>query len=772
MKKLMSLFLVPVFLVVGCDGGDPADRRGAAPNVSGFFEHLARDDHRFLDTLRVTSELLGEIAAQERSLPYALGRALEARGRWAGAEAAYEFVVDAGLSPWDGFAAARRARRAVAMGDLVAAHAWATRGLEAQPDNRDLEFYRNEALYRLGEYGQLIDLLEDLPPLAGMETGEEITASRLDAERGLWNAVARFETDPNATDEFLDAFVKVPAGEIHPRLYLYLFYRDDGLSRFAPEERLLLEGVYRTAQREYSEAARLLTMIEPEAFRRYLSNADGGELQALPGVFATIDQLAGTRYEGVSIWLERVTTDAIPFLEQRVALLRARRIISGGDSGGSGPGDALPILYDLAADDASGEVGSVMRAAARDLYLATRINRGDPLFDVVRALSELGASPEEFELAVDRLLPARVRDRDWDGVAASLGALPATADGAAEHLAYVLALAGVESDSEAQRAALGAVRSRSVPDFFGLAARSAVGEVGEFVDRGTALETGWYRRAPSPAVASPAAPAIEPIVVDRIDRDDWRQLQLLHADALITAGRPDAALPLAMRAALGAGTETNSGRAVARRARDVARRFSAFGHYSAGLDVARRAYIRGELELEPSDVQLLYPPAFESEIAAAAGIYDISTAILNGLVREESHFRPTAESHVGARGLAQLMPATADDILRRLGDETVDLDDPSENLRLGAFYLDYLNEQLPGSAVIQIAAYNAGLGRGRRWIAEFGDLTPLLQIEALPFVETRWYLRRVTVSAAIYQWLRDGSSLEDAFRSIIEGGGE
>ena len=248
-------------------------------------------------------------------------------------------------------------------------------------------------------------------------------------------------------------------------------------------------------------------------------------------------------------------------------------------------------------------------------------------------------------------------------------------------------------------------------------------------------------------------------------------MQLLHADALITAGQPAAALPLAMRAARGAGPETNGGQAVARRALDVARRFAVFGHYSAGLDLARRAYIRGELPLEPSDVQLLYPPAFETEIATAAGLYGIPGAILNGLVREESHFRPAAESHVGARGLAQLMPATADDILRRLGGDAVDLDDPSENLRLGAFYLNYLNEQLPESAVIQIAAYNAGLGRGRRWIAEFGDLPPLLQIEALPFIETRWYVRRVTVSAAIYQWLRDGLSPEDAFRAIIEGGG-
>ena len=258
------------------------------PYTADFAGRLARYDHRFLDTLRVTPELLGEIASHERSVPYALGRALEARGRWAGAETAYEFVVDAGLSPWDGFAAARRARRSVAEGDLVAAHAWATRGLEVQPDNRDLEYYRNEALYRLGEYRQLVDLLEGRAPITAMETGEEITASRLYAERALWNAVARFETDPSDTAGFVNAFVNVPAGEIHTRLYLYLFYRNDGLSRFAPEERLLLEAVYRAAEREYSEAGRLLTMIEPAPFRRYLSSVDDSDPQALPGSSAPL----------------------------------------------------------------------------------------------------------------------------------------------------------------------------------------------------------------------------------------------------------------------------------------------------------------------------------------------------------------------------------------------------------------------------------------------------------------------------------------------------
>ena len=155
------------------------------------------------------------------------------------------------------------------------------------------------------------------------------------------------------------------------------------------------------------------------------------------------------------------------------------------------------MLYDLAADDVTGDVATAVQRAARERYLATRIDRGDLLVEVVRSLSELDAPAADFELAVDRLLPARVRARDWEGIAASRDAVPARAGEAAEHLAYVLSLAGVESDGDSQDTILSAVRSRSVPDFFGLAARSAAGEVGEFVDRSAALETGWYWSAPA-----------------------------------------------------------------------------------------------------------------------------------------------------------------------------------------------------------------------------------------------------------------------------------
>ncbi len=200
----------------------------------------------------------------------------------------------------------------------------------------------------------------------------------------------------------------------------------------------------------------------------------------------------------------------------------------------------------------------------------------------------------------------------------------------------------------------------------------------------------------------------------------------------------------------------------------MARRLARLGHHSAALDLARRSVARGEgLSLTADDLTVLYPPAFRQEIAAAAQRYDVPAALLTALVREESHFRRDARSHVGAYGLAQLMPATADDVIRRLDIAPLDLSNPDDNLRLGAYYLDYLEEHL-SVPVIQLAAYNAGLGRGRRWIDEFGDLPPILQIESLPFIETRWYVRRIAVSAAMYQWIADGTPPERTFHQLFD----
>jgi soluble lytic murein transglycosylase-like protein len=98
------------------------------------------------------------------------------------------------------------------------------------------------------------------------------------------------------------------------------------------------------------------------------------------------------------------------------------------------------------------------------------------------------------------------------------------------------------------------------------------------------------------------------------------------------------------------------------------------------------------------------PAAYAAKVAELAARFDLSPALIEAVVWQESRWRADALSPVGARGLAQLMPGTA----RDLG---VDADDPLANLEGGARYLRAQLDRFDGDLEKALAAYNAGPGR-------------------------------------------------------------
>jgi soluble lytic murein transglycosylase len=143
------------------------------------------------------------------------------------------------------------------------------------------------------------------------------------------------------------------------------------------------------------------------------------------------------------------------------------------------------------------------------------------------------------------------------------------------------------------------------------------------------------------------------------------------------------------------------------------------------------------------------------------GKLPLDTALLHALVRQESAFDPGAHSRAGARGLMQLMPATAKKVARQLDlpeHSTSRLtDDPLHNLTLGSAYLDTILSRYNGSMVLALAAYNAGPQRVDRWLEEYGDPRGSLDnaidwIESIPFSETRNYVQRILETLPIYRW--------------------
>jgi peptidoglycan lytic transglycosylase len=134
-------------------------------------------------------------------------------------------------------------------------------------------------------------------------------------------------------------------------------------------------------------------------------------------------------------------------------------------------------------------------------------------------------------------------------------------------------------------------------------------------------------------------------------------------------------------------------------------------------------------------------------------------SLLFAIVRQESGFATEAMSRVGARGLMQLMPATAAGLAGKL-QLPFSLDrltsDGVYNLTLGRSYIESMIDEFGGSYPMAIAAYNAGPGRVRQWLREFGDprgrdISMVDWIEMIPFNETRLYVQRVLENLQIYR---------------------
>jgi len=138
---------------------------------------------------------------------------------------------------------------------------------------------------------------------------------------------------------------------------------------------------------------------------------------------------------------------------------------------------------------------------------------------------------------------------------------------------------------------------------------------------------------------------------------------------------------------------------------------------------------------------------------------EVEPAMVYAIARQESAFNPKAVSSAGARGLMQLMPATAKRTAQRFG-VGFDLDrlveDPSYNAKLGAAHLGELLEDWKGSHILAFASYNAGGGNVMKWIKAYGDprkpgVDVVDWIERIPFYETRNYVQRVMENLLVYR---------------------
>ena len=154
----------------------------------------------------------------------------------------------------------------------------------------------------------------------------------------------------------------------------------------------------------------------------------------------------------------------------------------------------------------------------------------------------------------------------------------------------------------------------------------------------------------------------------------------------------------------------------------------------------------------------------------------LDRAWVYGLIRQESRFIIDARSGVGASGLMQVMPSTAQYVAKKIGltdfVHTM-LNDLRTNIVLGANYMSMVLDSADGSQLLASAAYNAGPGRARNWRATLtGPMEGAIFAESIPYAETRTYVKNVLANATNYAALFDNKpqSLKARLGVVRPGG--
>ena len=156
-----------------------------------------------------------------------------------------------------------------------------------------------------------------------------------------------------------------------------------------------------------------------------------------------------------------------------------------------------------------------------------------------------------------------------------------------------------------------------------------------------------------------------------------------------------------------------------------------------------------------------YPNRYFQEVKTAAKDYDWDPRIFHALVREESSFNPRIVSYAGARGLSQVMPKTAKHVAgwMKISYSRAKLFDPAYNLQLGTRYFEFLMDRFKNNPFLSMAGYNAGEGNVGKWRKRFGDLPTDEWVESIPIRQTRHYVKRVSASWQMYNYLYEQGPL-------------
>ena len=172
---------------------------------------------------------------------------------------------------------------------------------------------------------------------------------------------------------------------------------------------------------------------------------------------------------------------------------------------------------------------------------------------------------------------------------------------------------------------------------------------------------------------------------------------------------------------------------------------------AVGLGVLAIAFAVSKLDTAVRKLAL--PLSHAEVIRRQAAEKHINPALIAAVIYAESKFEPHP-SPAGAEGLMQILPDTAHFIAHLSGGTRFvasDLATPSINVAYGSYYLRYLLDHYRGDEMLALAAYNAGLANVDSWVAHAGAAGRRLTMDAIPYGETRAYVRRVLDAQRAYR---------------------
>lgn len=149
-----------------------------------------------------------------------------------------------------------------------------------------------------------------------------------------------------------------------------------------------------------------------------------------------------------------------------------------------------------------------------------------------------------------------------------------------------------------------------------------------------------------------------------------------------------------------------------------------------------------------------YSLNYLDEIEKYSQEYKVDPKVVISVMKVESDFNPSAQSHTNAKGLMQIMPDTSKHIakLLKLNPNSIDLNDPETNIQLGTYYLKYLMNNFHNMDTV-FAAYNGGFGNVNNWLKDEKYSSDGVSLKNIPAQETKNYVKKVNKAIKAYEVL-------------------